>query len=119
MANKKNGTGITKQDAVRRALAALGHQASAKDIQKHVKETFGHDMTIDHIYNAKSTVMAKARTKRQKPAAPKPAPEKPAAAPLARNATGAISLEDVQAAKALLERVGAGQLHQLIDLLAR
>jgi hypothetical protein len=117
VANKKNGAGLTKQDAVRRALAALGKQASAKDIQKHVKETFGFDMTIDHIYTAKSSVLAKRKKASRKPAEP----EKPAVqlAPVASKMTGGITIEDVEAAKALVGRVGVEQLHQLIDVLGK
>jgi hypothetical protein len=118
---KKIGASITKQDAVRRALTALGKQAPAKDIQKHVKEAFGIEMTIDHIYNAKSNVLAKRKKAAKKHAAPKPAPEKPSvqAAPAVNKKTGGISIEDVEAAKALVGRVGAEQLHSLIDLLAK
>jgi hypothetical protein len=123
MANKKNGAGITKQDAVRRALAALGKQASAKDIQKHVMETFGFDMSIDHVYNAKSNVLSKAKKAKAKMS---PAPQvavavlsvQPAPAPVATKKPGGISLEDVQTTKALLGRVGAEQLLSLIALLA-
>jgi hypothetical protein len=119
---KKTG-GISKQDAVRRALATLGKQASAKDIQTHVKDTFGFDMTIAHIYNAKSNLLAKAKKAKAKKA---PTPEaavavasvKPAPAPVAAKKPG-ISLEDIQAVKALVGRVGGEQLQKLIDLLAR
>src|SRR5262249_4400394 len=64
---KATTTGITKQEAVRRAVAALGKTASAKDLQKHVKEAFNLDMTITHIYNAKSNILAKGKKKAQKP----------------------------------------------------
>jgi hypothetical protein len=131
---KKTGTttqavasGITKQDAVRRALATLGKTASAKDIQKHVKETFSFDMTIDHIYNAKSNVLAKGKKKASKPKGKLPAPPEPAAganppaksAPVARQPAGGISLADIEAVKDLLGRVGADNLKALADLLAR
>jgi hypothetical protein len=124
MADKKNEASITKQDAVRRAVATLGKSASAKDIQKHIKETFGHDMTVEHIYNAKSTVLAKAKKKRaKKPAATEPAVEKPAVQPAVpsqtRKVTGGISLEDIQAAKALVQKIGPEQLQRLIALLAK
>src|SRR5262249_53730043 len=109
VANKKKGASISKQGAVRRALATLGKQASAKDIQKHVKDAFGIEMTIDHIYNAKSNVLKAIKGK--KPAAPKPAPEKPSvqAAQGVNKKTGGISLEDVEAAKALVGKVGVGE----------
>ena len=130
---KKTGTtvqaatsGVTKQEAVRRAMSALGKAATAKDIQKHVKDTFGHDMTIDHIYNAKSNVLAKGKKKAPKTTGKQPAPSEPTAAhppvqpaSVARRPSGAISLEDLEAVKGLLGRVGADNLKALADLLAR
>src|SRR5262249_47348832 len=101
---KKTGTtaqaatgGITKQEAVRRALSALGKAASAKDIQKYVKETFGFEVTIEHIYNAKSNARERGKKKaRKRRAATKPpAPEPTSAAeppaqvvPVARQPAG-------------------------------
>src|SRR5262249_55783238 len=38
-------SGVTKQEAVRRALAALGKTATASAIQKYVKDTFSLAMT--------------------------------------------------------------------------
>jgi hypothetical protein len=119
--------GITKQEAVRRALSALGKTASAKDIQKHVKETFGLDMTIDHIYNAKSNVLAKGkkkgtRRKGKQPASTGPGvavkpPVQPAS--VARQPADSFSLEDIEVVKGLLGRVGADNLKALADLLAQ
>jgi len=69
----------------------------------------------------------------KKPAAPKPAAKKPTAAkprgqqaaarsnPPAKGGKAArgISLDDIEAVKGLVGRVGAGQLRSLIDLLAK
>jgi hypothetical protein len=112
------GRGITKQDAVRRALATLGKQATAKDIQKHVKDTFNLDMTIDHIYTAKSSVLAKGKKKTKKASVTQAAAEKPPA-PVVRPPAAGIRLEDIEAVKGLLRRVGADSLKTLVNLLAR
>jgi hypothetical protein len=119
---KKTGTtaqpatsGITKQEAVRRALAALGKMALASDIQKYVKETFNLDMTIDHIYTAKSSVLGKGKKKARKPAVKQP----PAPEPIAGTPAGGIRLEDIEAVKGLLGRVGADNLKALAEMLAR
>jgi hypothetical protein len=120
-------TGITKQEAVRRALAALGKTATAKDIQKYVKDTFHLAMTIDHIYTAKSSVLGKGKKKettlkvKQPPAPNSAAATEPAVPPatVARQPTSGISLEDIEAVKGLLGRVGADNLKALADLLAR
>jgi hypothetical protein len=131
---KKTGTtpqavtsGLTKQEAVRRALAALGKQATAKDIQKHVKETFNLEMTIDHIYTAKSSALGKGKKKATKPTAKRPSPPEPIPgakspvqpAPVGHKTPGAISLGDIEAVKGLLGRLGADPLKALVDLLAR
>jgi hypothetical protein len=127
---KKTGTtqaagGVTKQEAVRRALTALGKKALASDIQKHIKDTFGLDMTIDHIYTAKSSALGKGKKKGKKRRGKQAASAEPAAAPsvkpapVARAAAGGISLEDVKVVKGLLGRVGADNLKGLVDLLAR
>jgi hypothetical protein len=120
-------SGVTKQDAVRRALAALGKKATAKDIQKFVKDTFNLDMTIDHVYNAKSNVLGKGKKKAKKLKVKQPAPPEPGAAvkppvqpaPVAHKPAGGIRLEDIEAVKSLLGRVGADNLKALVEMLAR
>src|SRR5262249_29970381 len=122
MAKKTGTTGqaatgeISKQEAVRRALAALGKEATAADIQKHVKDNFNLDMTIDHIYTAKSSVLKKGKKKAKKARSSKAAAAaQPAVqpAPVARTPAGGISLEDIEAVKGLLGRVGADNLKAL------
>jgi hypothetical protein len=144
MADKKNGSEgaggaqqgqsppakISKQEGVRRALAKLGKDAKPTAIQSFVKNEFGIEMSTDHISTAKGEIRrqaaAKAKKAAKKPAPPKPAPSKGGASPapvarppLAGNGRGGIQLEDILAAKALVERVGAEQLRALIDALAR
>jgi hypothetical protein len=130
---KKTGTtakattsGITKQEAVRRALSALGKTATASAIQKYVQDTFSLAMTIDHIYTAKSSALGKGRKKGKKRKGKQPAPPDPTAGanppakpdPVARQPAGGISLEDIEAVKGLLGRVGAYNLKTLVVLLA-
>jgi hypothetical protein len=118
-------TGISKQEAVRQALAALGKAVTARDLQKYIQDTFDLAMTIDHIYTAKSSVLGKGQKKAKKRKVKQPPPPEPAAAakqpvqpaPVARKPAGGISLEDVEAVKGLLGRVGAANLKALADLL--
>jgi hypothetical protein len=120
-------TGISKQEAVRQALAALGNTVTARDLQKYIQDTFDLDMTIDHIYTAKSSVLGKGKKKGTKPTTKQPAPPEPTTAakppvqpaPVARMPAGGISLEDIEAVKGLLVRVGADNLKALADLLGR
>jgi hypothetical protein len=110
MAEKTNGAtapkkaqsgGITKTEAVRRALATLGNDAMPLAIQGFVKKQFAIDMPLPQIYNRKSEILTQARSKKPaaakqaaqqagapkaaaqpavKPVAPKAAAPKPAAA---------------------------------------
>jgi hypothetical protein len=135
MADKKNGTtqgaaagGLSKMDAVRRAMRELGNDAMPKRIQAFVKERFGVEMTNDHVSDCKKKILKKGKGKAKRAASKAPAqasaartkappkpPVRPAPAPPAR----AIALADVEATKALVERVGADSLKRLIDVLAR
>jgi hypothetical protein len=135
MAEKNNGTapqkvngGITKIEAVRQALSKLGKAASRPAIQKFIKNNYRLDITPDHISNCKAELRKRkgpakkavsqqpAKTAMsQQPAAAKPEPKKPAS-----GAKGhAIGLEDIETVKDLVERVGAGSLRKLIDVMAR
>jgi hypothetical protein len=117
---------ISKQEAVRRALAHFGNDAKPTQMQGWIKSELGIEMSTDHISTAKGGILRKAGVK-AKPAkkaakaapkaqaakaAPKGQAEKPAAKP-----TG-IPLDAIISVKALLGRVGPDQLHKLIDALA-
>ncbi len=112
--------GISKVDAVRKALAALGKEGMPGKIQEYVKKTFGIDMTIGHISNCKSELMRKKTKKAAAPkavaAAPVLAPAVHAKAPTTSGGKG-VSLQDVATVKGLVGRVGQGNLKSLIDLL--
>jgi hypothetical protein len=159
MADKKNGaqgagsaateTGrkrkqITKVEAVGRAMAALGAEASRGDIQGYVRQKFGVKIGLDHISNCKGE-LAKRAAKTPPPGGPQAAAAKPGAAPTASrkltaptlqtaepapaaqkrpvggngSSRASILLEDVLTAKILIDRVGAGPLKTLIDGLAK
>ena len=125
MADKSNGVsppktngGITKKEAVRQALSKLGKDASRPDIQKFVKNNYGLQMTLDHISNCKGEL--RKEKGHAKPALTKqPAASKPEPSPARKSASYGISLEDIETVKDLVERVGAGSLRHLIDVLAR
>jgi hypothetical protein len=161
MADKKNGaqgagsatateTGrkrkkITKVEAVGRAMAALGEDASRGDLQGYVRQKFGVKIGLDHISNCKGELAkraakappsagpkaaavvqpAAAPAASRKPTAPESRAAQPTRAPQTRTAGGTgssgaiILLEDVLTAKLLINRVGAGPLKTLIDGLAQ
>jgi hypothetical protein len=134
---------VSKMEAVRQAVTRLGSDAGRQQVHDFVRKEFGITMSLDHV----STYLGEIRRKAGKqpgPAAAKPAavkptapkqgrPTKPAApkAPAAKPpqataggasngpSSGGISVADIRATKELLGRVGAEELKDLIDLLAR
>jgi hypothetical protein len=129
MANKTNSTtaskkargGLTKMEAVRRALAELGRDAKPLKIQAWVKDTYGTVMSADHVSTYKGTILRKARGRRKSAARKSAALPQPSAAREVRSAArgDSFSLEDIEALKSLVGRVGADGLKRLIDVLGR
>src|SRR5439155_2686025 len=134
MAKKANGKagasapqkGMSKKEAVRRALAELGSDAKPSAMQPWIKQQFGIDMSTNHISASKGEIQSKSKKAgKAKPAAKKLAAPKAAAKQVpktpagtqARQATPAgISLLDIEAVKSLVRRVGADQLRALVNL---
>ena len=138
MAEKTNGVkapapkkaGMTKMEAVKRAMDSLGRDAKPLAIQSYVSDHFNIEMTTAHVSDCKKKLLKRAPgsntlTPRKKRAAPRPhAPSAhPAPPPQAdggpRRHAGAVLLEDVLTTKELLDRVGAERLRTLIDGLAK
>jgi hypothetical protein len=140
MADKTNSTSAeptsqaaapTKVEAVGRAMAALGEDASRSDIQSYVKQHFGYEMSIDHISNCKSQVQKKAggskgkkksrRKAKKAPVAKAAAKTTPApkAAAYGGSSKHGLTLKDVEITRDLLGRVGAAQLRSLIQLMTK
>jgi hypothetical protein len=115
--SEAGGKGITKMEAVRRALEELGSDAKRSAIQGFLRERFGIEMSPDHISNYKSDIRRGRGGK--KPAGKKTAGEEAARAAAGKAAAAGISVEDVRLAKGLVERVGADRLRALIGVLAR
>jgi hypothetical protein len=70
---------ISKQEAVRRALAHFGNDAKPVEMQPWIKGEFGIEMSTDHISTAKGEILRKAglggRPKKGKAPAKKAAPK--------------------------------------------
>jgi hypothetical protein len=121
MVGKKDGSpgkasagGMTKREAVRRGLGLLGDAATTGRLQKHIKDSYGIDMSRKHISVERSKILRASGG--QGPAAPKPAAvgEEPEG-----GGSKAFGLEDIEAVKELVERLGASSLKKLIDVMAR
>jgi hypothetical protein len=116
---KKPKDGISKMEAVRQAIAKLGKEAKPPEILSYVKENFGVVMSYDMASNYKGITLRKGKGKRR---GPKPGWKSAVAAavPTANgHAAGNISIEDIQAVKALADRLGAEKVWQLAKVLAK
>jgi hypothetical protein len=117
---KKSKDGISKMEAVRRAIATLGKDAKPNDILSHIKSEFGITMSYDMASTYKSAALKKKKGKKR---GPKPGSKRAsavAAGPTANgHAAGSISLEDITAVKALADRLGAEKVWQLAKVLAK
>jgi hypothetical protein len=116
---------ISKQEAVRRALAHFGNDAKPSQMQGWIKDQFKIDMGTDHISTAKGTIL-KAAGKKTPTGAKAPAPKTsapPAATKPQPSVAGpkesGIPLNDILYVKELVGRFGPQQLHTLIDAFAK
>jgi hypothetical protein len=117
---KKPTDGVSKLEAMRQAVAALGKEAPLADLLKFIKQTYGITLDRGVAYNYKSIVSSQKTTpttvkrKGRKPG------RKPTAAVAANGSkAGAISLEDIAAVKALADRIGAEKVQRLAKVLAK
>src|SRR5438876_8539885 len=101
----KNKEGISKMEAVRRTLAKLGNEAMPLDIQKHLKSEFGIDMDTSMISNYKSAV----KTAGKSAVIRAPAARKAAST---NSRAGGITLEEIRAVKAVVDKFGAERVRE-------
>jgi len=108
----RNKEGISKMEGVRQTLAKLGNDAMPLEIQKHLKSEFGIDMDTSMISNYKSALKSAGKSAIiRRPAARR------AAATMSTSA--GISIDDIRAVKAVIERVGADKVLQLAQVLGK
>jgi hypothetical protein len=107
--------GRWKQEAI-----AANRGASDEDLAKIINDMArlqGYDYTITP---EKVRTTTKKKGKKPAPAAASAARSTPASAPaLKATSRGGISLEDIQAVKGLVDRIGADTVQQLAKMLAR
>jgi hypothetical protein len=126
---------ITKQEAVRRALKAMGRAATPSQMQPYIKEKFNIEMSTDHISTSKGIILHP--KKKGGKGAKKPATQgAEATAGEAKEGVGrkvvvqhksaarsgkeaGIPLDDILYVKGLVGRFGPDQLHTLIDAFAK
>jgi len=105
---------LSKTEAVRQALADLGAGAGRLALRDHVRAKFGIAMTPNHVSHCKSVLLKKA-------AGGRAAGSKHGGAAAAKvaGAEGGVSLDDIRAVKALVDRLGADNVRGLAEVLAR
>src|SRR3954454_24658716 len=97
MADKTNGQagakkGMTKTEAVRRALTEFGPIAPLSEMQSFIKDRFGIEMSTNHISTSRGEILRKEAAEKAKPAASKPGPKKqPATTPQIQQAAAQSS----------------------------
>lgn len=104
--------GITKMEAMRRALGTLSRGAKNSQIQQYIKEQFGYEMSPAMISTYKNHIRKKARTGRKR--------GRPVGSTGIRGAsTTGIHVDDIRAVQELAGRLGAGKLRSLVDVLCK
>lgn len=106
MPRGKQRAGMSKMEAVRRTLNELGKDAMPVAIQQHLKSKYQLAMATSVISNYKGMILKKGKRKgrRGRPAAKVGA---------AHGSNGAVRLEDLQAVKLLVARLGAAHVQTL------
>ena len=113
-----NGGGkVNQMEAVRQALGVLGMKAAPKEIQAHLKEQMGLDMSANMISSYKSSIRKKAGLRGRR-GRRKKAPETAEAIPAAPVPSGdGISIKDLRALKDLADRLGAGRFREVVGFI--
>src|SRR5262249_29398519 len=109
--------GLSKMEAVRRALNDLGPKAMPADIISHVKQKYDIVLSSTMASSYKNSISRKGAgesglVRRGRGAAPAAAAAVPAPSPR-------ISLDDLRAVKQLSDRIGVDKVLQLAQVLAK
>lgn len=89
---------VNKMAAVREALGAIGQHAKPAELHDWILDNLGHDIDTGIISTYKSVINRKAE---------------------GGSGLRGFSLDDIEAVKALAERLGVERLRGLVDVLAR
>jgi hypothetical protein len=101
-------------DLVRKALRRLGNDAKPKRIQGYLKKRYGLEMSNDMISTYKGSILKKAAGESREAAQPEAVSGTPAEK---ERASGVISVEELRAVKEVADRLGAGKVRELVDVL--
>jgi hypothetical protein len=100
---------VNKMECVRLAIGTLGKHATPKQLQAHLDEKYGVKMDTKMLSTYKGSILKAAR----KHGGTRRAGVSPAAT------NGGVSVEDIRAIKALVDRIGRESLRQLAEVLSK
>jgi hypothetical protein len=103
-----NGARPKKMDMVRGALATLGPDAKPEKIHEHILTTYNEDLPKTIISNYKSNIKRKGGVLVRSSGKPG---RKPAS-------SGEIRIDDLEAVRSLVGRLGAAHVRRLVDVLS-
>lgn len=106
---------MSKMEGVRKTMAKLGEDAKPLEIQAYLKKRFNITMDTSVISTYKNNVLKEMR----KGKGGRPKKRKGRAAVGAASSGRGITLEDIQALKSLVDRMGTKKLRQLALVLAK
>ncbi len=112
MAKSKGDSGeksVSQVDMVKKALEELGADAKPLAIQESIKANFGKDLPTTIISNYKSVLKRKGGGAAVSVAAGRGRPTR---------GSGSIHLDDLEAVRGLVSKLGADQVRRLVDVLA-
>jgi hypothetical protein len=109
--SRNRGSSITKMDAVRGALDALGSDASPKEIQQHIRRHYGVRMDLPMISNYKSSLKRTGKSTLLRRSANR--------AGAADSTGGGFSVNEIQAVKQVVDQIGADKVQQLARVLGK
>ena len=114
MARTKAGDGPSMMEMVRTSLQELGWNAKPTALQEHIKTKYDKEISKIIISNYKSTLSKKKGGKKRRG---RPLGSTKDTVPSAGGGKG-IHVEDFVAIHKLVNRLGAHQVRQLVDVLA-
>jgi hypothetical protein len=106
MAKAKKDGKISGMEAVRRSVRKLGYDAKTQDVHDDIWTDHQMDLSNNKISAYKSTIRREAGLTRTRAG-------KSGGRPVS---TAALRIEDVQAVKDLVGRLGAGKVRELLDV---
>jgi len=102
------GGRVNKMECMRQTLAQIGSDAKPKEIQDHLKKTFGLTMSTKMISTYKGSIGKKAA--QQSRVMRSPATGRPVG-------SGSGGIEDARAVKELADRIGPEEVREWLDVL--